>query len=72
MRIDDTVITARMLEGQLQGERRLQVRPDARLTPLALDYVREHDIEVVRGDVEPSREGTPPPTTTRSDTSSNS
>ena len=49
MRIDDKVITARMLEERLKDDHRLELSVDARLTPLASDYIREHKIEMVRG-----------------------
>jgi 4-hydroxy-tetrahydrodipicolinate synthase len=50
MRINDRVITERMLADQLQGQTRLEVRPDAKLTPMALDYVRDHSVELVRAE----------------------
>ncbi|MEW6756230.1 MAG: dihydrodipicolinate synthase family protein [Candidatus Latescibacterota bacterium] len=62
MRIDDAVITGGMLEERLKEERTLEVRPQAKLTPSALDYVRAHGIEVVRREaLAPGTPGTPAP-----------
>jgi len=46
--LDDAVITAQVLEEKLQGERQVEVSPQAKLTPSALDFVRAHQVEVIR------------------------
>ena len=48
VRIDDAVITAQVLEEKLQGEQQVEVSPQAKLTPSALDFVRAHQVEVIR------------------------
>ena len=48
VRIDDQVVTVQVLQDRLEGEREVEVRPEAILTPLALDYVRDHGIQVNR------------------------
>ena len=53
MRIDEAVITGQMLEEKMKGERLLEVSPQAKLTPSALDYVRANEVEVARRDGNP-------------------
>lgn len=48
MRIDEAVITGQMLEERMKGEKQLEVAPQAKLTPSALDYVRAQGVEMVR------------------------
>ena len=57
LRIDDSVITAQILQDRLQGALEVEVCPRATVTPLAIDYLRDHGIQLVR------REATsaPPP-----------
>ena len=56
IRLDDAVITARLLEERLKGEREVEICPRAKVTPLAQDYLRDHGIRVTR------QEAAPPPT----------
>ena len=51
MRFDDVVVTGQMLQERLKGERHLEVSPQTKLTPSALDYVRAHGVQVTRGQV---------------------
>ena len=48
MRIDEAVITGQMLEERMGGEKQLEVAPQTKLTPSALDYVRARGVEVMR------------------------
>ena len=48
MRIDEAVITGQVLEEKLKGEKQLEISPQAKLTPSALDYVRAYGVQVVR------------------------
>lgn len=50
MRFHESVITVQMLETRLQGDKTLEVSPQAKLTPLAMDYLRAHGITLVRRD----------------------
>jgi 2-dehydro-3-deoxy-D-pentonate aldolase len=50
MRIDDQVITAQLLQDKLGGDKVAEITPQAKLTPLAKDYLNEHGIQVVRAD----------------------
>ena len=46
--IDDTVVTAQVLEERLgDGEREVQISPRSKITPSARDYLRAHGIDVV-------------------------
>jgi 4-hydroxy-tetrahydrodipicolinate synthase len=48
VRIDEAVVTARVLEERLgDRERQVQISPRSKITPSARDYLREHDVEVV-------------------------
>ena len=47
IRLDDPVITARLLEERLGGGREVEIAPASKVTPLARDYLREHGIRVV-------------------------
>ena len=62
MRIDDQVITAQLLQDKLGGDKVAEITPQAKLTPLARDYLNEHGVQVVRADAT-AGEGTvvPPP-----------
>jgi len=61
MRIDEPVITAQMLETRLKGDRTLEVSPQAKLTPLAMDYIRAHGVLLTRRDpTEPAPQPSPP------------
>ncbi len=46
VRIDDSVITAQVLRDRLGDEREVEICPRAKLTPSALDFLRERGIEV--------------------------
>lgn len=46
IRIDDPVVTVQVLEERLDGEREVEICPRSKLTPLALDYLRDHKIQV--------------------------
>ena len=48
IRIDDSVVTAQVLQDRLGSERAVELCPRAKLTPSALDLLRERDIEIVR------------------------
>lgn len=48
VRIDDSVITAQVLQDRLGAERQVEICPRAKLTPSALDFLRERGIEVAR------------------------
>ncbi|MBM3216539.1 dihydrodipicolinate synthase family protein [Candidatus Poribacteria bacterium] len=48
MRIDEPVITVQMLETSLKGDSTLEVAPRAKLTPMAIDYLRARGVELVR------------------------
>ncbi len=48
VRIDDSVITAQVLQDRLGAEREVEICPMAKLTPSALDFLRERSIEVAR------------------------
>jgi len=54
IRLDDAVITVRLLEEGLKGEREVEIYPRAKVTPLAQDYLRDHGIRVTRQEAEPS------------------
>jgi 4-hydroxy-tetrahydrodipicolinate synthase len=49
MRFDDAVVTGQMLQERLKNDRHLEVSPQTKLTPSALDYVRAHGVQVTRG-----------------------
>lgn len=46
--VKDRVITAAVLQGRLQGVGRLQVRPDAIVTPLVRDLLKDQSVELLR------------------------
>lgn len=48
IRIDDSVITAQVLQDKLGSERAVELCPRAKLTPSAIDFLRERDVEIVR------------------------
>ena len=48
VRIDDSVITAQLLESRLGNERAVEICPRATLTPSAQDYIRTHNVQVLR------------------------
>ena len=48
IRIDDSVVTAQVLQDRLGTERAVELCPRAKLTPSALDLLRERGIEIVR------------------------
>ena len=48
LRIDDSVITAQILQDRLEGAQEVEVSPQATVTPLAMDYLRDHGIKLVR------------------------
>lgn len=48
IRIDDSVVTAQVLQDRLGSERAVELCPRAKLTPSALDLLRERGIEIVR------------------------
>ena len=50
LHIDDTVVTGDLLSRAHQGEREFSFVPDAILTPTAWDYIRQHRLQVSRGD----------------------
>lgn len=54
MRIDEAVVTGQLLQERLKGEKRLEVSPQAKLTPSAMDYLRAHGVEVVRAEAGPA------------------
>ena len=47
-RIDDSVVTAQVLQDKLGSERVVELCPRAKLTPSAIDFLRERDVEIVR------------------------
>ena len=56
-RIDDSVVTAQVLEDRLgEGERQVEISPWSKLTPSAQDYLKERRIEIVPNTA-PSRVG---------------
>ena len=48
VRIDDSVVTAQVVENRLGDERTVEICPRATLTPSAQDYIRTHKIQVMR------------------------
>ena len=48
--IDDTVVTEKSLSRRHEGEKTVRVKEGAILTPTAWDYVRQHRLEVVKGE----------------------
>jgi len=48
VRIDDSVITAQVLQDKLGADKEVQICPRAKLTPSALDFLRERGVELVR------------------------
>ncbi len=48
VRIDDSVITAQVLQDKLGTDGEVEICPRAKLTPSALDLLRERGIEVIR------------------------
>jgi 4-hydroxy-tetrahydrodipicolinate synthase len=62
LRIDESVITARILQDRLQGEVEVEICPRATVTPLAMDYVRDRGIQLVRR--EAGSASSPDPTST--------
>ena len=48
IRIDDSVVTAQVLQDILGSERVVELCPRAKLTPSAFDLLRERGIEIVR------------------------
>ncbi|MFA6112193.1 MAG: dihydrodipicolinate synthase family protein, partial [Candidatus Latescibacterota bacterium] len=54
MRIDEAVVTGQLLQERLKGEKRLEVSPQTKLTPSAMDYLRAHGVEVVRAEAGPA------------------
>ena len=51
MHIDDPVVTGDLLGREHKGERVLSVAPSAILTPTAWDYIRQHRLQLSRGEV---------------------
>ena len=51
MHIGDPVVTGDLLAREHKGERAVSVVPDAILTPTAWDYIRQHRLQLVRGQV---------------------
>ena len=62
IRIDDPVITGQVLEERLKGEKQVEISPQAKLTPSAMDYLRANEVEMVRREAgaAPARQGTAP------------
>ena len=48
VRIDDSVITAQLLESRLGKDRAVEICPRATLTPSAQDHIRTHNVQVLR------------------------
>lgn len=46
IKINDSVVTVQVLQERLQGEQEVEICPRSKLTPLALDYLRDHDIRM--------------------------
>ncbi|MFT5087620.1 MAG: dihydrodipicolinate synthase/N-acetylneuraminate lyase [Candidatus Latescibacterota bacterium] len=62
VRIDDSVITAQVLQDKLGADKEVEVCPRAKLTPSALDFLRERGVELVRREAgTPSRSAEPTP-----------
>ena len=51
LHIDAPVVTGDLLEREYKGERTLSVSPSAILTPTAWDYIRQHRLQLSRGEV---------------------
>lgn len=66
IRIDDPVITGQVLEERLKGEKQVEISPQAKLTPSAMDYLRANEVEVVRREAgaAPTRQEAAPQTPT--------
>jgi 4-hydroxy-tetrahydrodipicolinate synthase len=47
-RIDEPVVTGQILQERLKDGREVELDPRAKLTPSALDYLRAHQVQVVR------------------------
>jgi dihydrodipicolinate synthase/N-acetylneuraminate lyase len=62
VRIDDSVITAQVLQDKLGADKEVEVCLRAKLTPSALDFLRERGVELVRREAgTPSRSAEPTP-----------
>jgi dihydrodipicolinate synthase/N-acetylneuraminate lyase len=61
IRIDDSVITAQVLQDRLGTERSVEICPRAKLTPSALDLLRERGIEVMRRAADSAGDAAPAP-----------
>ena len=48
VRIEDSVITAQILQEKLGNDKQVEICPRAKLTPSAHDFLRERSIEVFR------------------------
>ena len=55
VRIDDSVVTAQVLQDKLGADKEVEICPRAKLTPSALDFLRERGVEVVRRDAGAAR-----------------
>ena len=51
LHIGDPVVTGDLLAREHKGERAVSVVPDAILTPTAWDYIRQHRLQLARGQV---------------------
>lgn len=51
IKINDPVVTVQVLQEKLDGEQEVEICPRSKLTPLALDYLRDHDIRMKRQEV---------------------
>ena len=49
LHIGDRVVTGDLLAREYKGERAVSVVPDAILTPTAWDYIRQHRLQLARG-----------------------
>jgi len=48
LRVDESLVTMRLLEGRLNGVSRMVVHPGAVITPAVKDELRQRKIELVR------------------------
>ena len=57
LHIDAPVVTGDLLGREHKGERTLSVSPSAILTPTAWDYIRQHRLQLSRGEAVAAAEG---------------
>ena len=59
--IADPVVTEELLSQQHQGQEEVRVDPRSVITPTGWDYIRQHRLQLSRGEAEPPPPEPPPP-----------